>query len=641
MAKAAKKAKKSAAPKADDNTKALSEKKLTDEEIQKKIEERLPPEIKQRLDVVRGDLDKFQKKVLEKFDKYIVSVALLPPKRPEGMDEEEAEAKHSEEEKRRKEEEEKKSIPVLILVDDSDSKKMSKDELKEKLDTILGTISKEVNPNIKPFSLLLSELWTNCYDAKYEILQYLSLSAPVYDTGMLAAIKIAQVHKTMVLKKFEKYIISYVLAGSLVQGKATKESDIDVFVVIDDTDVKRMSRAELKDRLRAIILQMGYEAGALTGIQNKINIQTYILTDFWESIKEANPVIFTFLRDGVPFYDRGIFMPWKQLLRMGRIKPSQEAIEMYMSSGEQMVKRVQSKLNELGTEDFFWATLYPSQAAIMMYGLPPPTPKETPQVLRDIFVKKEKMLEEEFVKILEKIIKWRKDLEHGTKKEVTGKEIDELLTDSDRYLKRIKELFTQIETLREKESIINIHDTLVTVTRDVLKAEGVKTLQKDNLEKLYEQEIVKKGIVPEKYNRLLKNISSAKEKFDKGALEKFDVDKTKKEANEFIKTMVEHLQRKRARELEGAKLKVKYGEKVGEIIFLDDSAFITLNIDSDARELKKAKFLNNELTSIVDAKIDELEHSLANAKIPAILLNDKLMHGLKKIFGDDVQIILN
>ena len=36
--------------------------------------------------------------------------------------------------------------------------------------------------------------------------------------GMLAAVKIAEIHKSMVLKKFEKYIVSYVLAGSLVQG---------------------------------------------------------------------------------------------------------------------------------------------------------------------------------------------------------------------------------------------------------------------------------------------------------------------------------------------------------------------------------------------------------------------------------------
>src|SRR3989344_8896280 len=105
------------------------------------------------------------------------------------------------------------------------------------------------------------------------------MSLPVFDKGMLAAIKIAEVHKGMVLKKFEKYIVSYVLGGSLVQGRATSKSDIDVFIVIDDTDVKKMTRAELKDKLRAIIIGMGAQAGQMTGIKNKINIQVYILTD--------------------------------------------------------------------------------------------------------------------------------------------------------------------------------------------------------------------------------------------------------------------------------------------------------------------------------------------------------------------------
>ncbi len=34
-----------------------------------------------------------------------------------------------------------------------------------------------------------------------------------------------------------------------------------------------MTRVELKDKLRAIIIGMGIEAGDMTGIKNKLNIQ--------------------------------------------------------------------------------------------------------------------------------------------------------------------------------------------------------------------------------------------------------------------------------------------------------------------------------------------------------------------------------
>src|SRR3989344_275214 len=223
---------------------------------QEKALDKLPKDVQEKLKTIKTKLEKFQKKVLEKFDKYIVGIALMPPPKPEeiqqlqqmqGM---EKQVKQPAEPKP----EDKDKIHVLVLVDDSDSKTMSKLELKDKLTAIVESIAKEIDTNITPQTLILSELWQNCFDAKYELLQLIALSAPIHDTGMLQAIKIAEVHKTMVLKKFEKYIVSYVLAGSLVQGKATPSSDIDVWIVIDDTDVKKMTRAELKDKLRAIII---------------------------------------------------------------------------------------------------------------------------------------------------------------------------------------------------------------------------------------------------------------------------------------------------------------------------------------------------------------------------------------------------
>ena len=206
---------------------------------------KLPKDVQDKLQTIKSKLEKFQKRVLEKFDKYIIGIALMPPPKPEELQQLQqmqqplAEQAPPAEPKP----EDKDKIHVLVLVDDSDSKTMSKAELRDKLTAIINSIGKEIDPNITPQTLILSELWQNCFDAKYELLQLIALSAPIYDTGMLQAIKIAEVHKTMVLKKFEKYIVSYVLAGSLVQGKATQTSDIDVWIVIDDTDVKKMTRA--------------------------------------------------------------------------------------------------------------------------------------------------------------------------------------------------------------------------------------------------------------------------------------------------------------------------------------------------------------------------------------------------------------
>jgi uncharacterized protein (UPF0332 family)/predicted nucleotidyltransferase len=595
--------------------------------------EKLPKDVQEKLKSIKVKLDKFQKKALEKFDKYIAGITLLPPPKPEDSAQAQQPQKLQDKDK----------INVLILVDDSDSRKMSKFELKDKLSVIMGNMAQEIDKNLITQTVIFSELWQNCYDGKYDLLQLIAMSAPIFDRGMLAAIKIAEVHKTMVLKKFEKYIVSYVLAGSLVQGRATPTSDIDVWVVIDDTDVKKMTRAELKDKLRAIIIGMGIEAGELTGIKNKINIQVYILTDFWDSLREANPIIFTLLRDGVPFYDRGIFMPWKQLLKMGKIKPSPEAIDMFMGSGEQMLKRVELKLKDIGMEDIYYAILTPSQAALMLHGIPPPAPKETASLMREVFVQKEKLFEEKYVKTLEKVIEARKAIEHGEKKELKGKEIDELLSESDKYLKRIKRLFTQIERIKEENEMVRIYENIVTIIRDVLKMEGIERIEDEEVVRLFENELISQGKVPAKFLRILNEIIKAKKDYDDKKLTKTEVDRVQKDSSELIKFLVEYMQRKRGREIERAKIRVKHGKKFGEVFLLDTNAFLIHDIDNENKEISKAKIKEDgSLGAIQKSSFEELEKALVGTKIPPkVFIKQPIFENLKNIFGKDVEILIN
>jgi uncharacterized protein (UPF0332 family)/predicted nucleotidyltransferase len=624
----------------------------------------LSKEAKEKLEDLKKKLESFKKEVLSKFDKYIMGITLLPPQKAgsmspmmnptlgPGMGPGFGAAMGSGFGSQPSfmpglnvpnQKENKDEISVFVLVDDSDSTKMSKYELKTKLGQIIAKIGSDIDPNINAQTVILSELWQSCYDAKYDYLFKIASGTPVHDTGMLSAIKIAEMHKQMVLKKFEKYIVCYVLAGSLVQGKATKDSDIDVFVVIDDTDVKKMTRIELKDKLRAIIIGMGIEAGELTGIRNKINIQVYILTDFWENIKEANPIIFTFLRDGIPFYDRGIFMPWKQLLKMGKVKPSPEAIDLFMNSGEQMVKTVMYRLKTIGMEDTFYAILTPSQAAIMLYGVPPPTPKETPELMREIFVKKEKLLEEEYVKILENNIDMRKQLEHGTKKEITGKEVDTLLADAQKYLKRIKKLFKQIDKIKEEEELLRTYDNTITILRDILISEGVEKVSEEDAIDLFDKNMVETGKIPHKYLRMLKDVMKAKKDYDAGKLTKTDVNSVRKLSSDIHKFLVEFIQRKRGKEVEKARVRVKHGNEYGEVMLLGKIAYILHNIDAEDRQISKADISEKgSLVNIRAATQEEYEKALLEEDLPPkVFIKEPLFENLKDIFGKDVEIMVS
>ncbi|MEK6901411.1 MAG: hypothetical protein AABX37_03655, partial [Nanoarchaeota archaeon] len=375
----------------------------------------------------------------------------------------------------------------------------------------------------------------------------------------------------------------------------------------------------------------------------KINIQVYILTDFWDSLKEANPIIFTLLRDGVPFYDRGIFMPWKQLLRMGRIKPSREAIDLFMSTGEQSIERIKLRLKDMGMEDTYYAILTPSQAAIMLYGLAPPTPRETPEVMEEVFVKKEKILEREYIDILRKNVELRKKIEHGEKKELSGTELDEYIKNAEKYLKRIGELFKEIEGRHNEKTILVLYEEIVTIIRDVLKQEGIERASDAEIVSLFEKELIVTGKVPARYLRDLQEIVDAKKKYDQKKLEKTDIENARKGSGGLLKFLVEYLQRKRGKELERARLRVKHGEKYGEVMLFEKVAFVTFDIDAKEQRIEKAVLnADGSLGTLKDSNLEEFEKELAKATFPKrVLIKEPIFEDLKRIFGRDVEVLMN
>jgi uncharacterized protein (UPF0332 family) len=573
-------------------------------------------------------IEKFKKEVIKSHKKEVLGIALLPPKKinPEelkGIPKEQIEK-------------EKNKINILVVLDDSKSEKTPDFKLKNKTSVSLIKIANSIDPNLWLEINLVSEVKESLFDGKYEILQLLVISGILYDPmDFLSALKISEVHKTMTIKKFEKYIVSYVAAGSLFRGE--KSNDIDVYVIIDDTDVRRMTRGELKEKLRQLIQSMALEASAITGVKKQFHVQTYILTDFWESIKDAHPVIFTFLRDGVPLYDRGVFSPWRLLLKMGRIKPSPESIEMHMSVGESLLERAKKKLLMLAGEDLYYATLNPSQAALMLYGIAPPTPKETVKLLEKIFVKKEKILEQKYVNTLDRIIKFFKEMEHGNIKTITGVEVDKLLNDVEDYLKRIKKLFKQIEKKREKESFKKISEAVNRVTKDVLADAKIKTTSFSlAMKKFCQQE----GL-PESLAEDYKIFEKAKIDFKKHKITKAELEKLKRQLRTYVRVLSQYLQKKKFLGIEQSKIRFRVGKKMGEIFLLDDIIFIGEDSKTKKSIMKSNISEDGTIGKLEKTDIQELENTLITKELlKENTLKLKTIESLKKIYGDKLELII-
>ena len=565
-----------------------------------------PTKVQKEMDKTKKELDKVKNFIIKKY-KFTQSLSILPPQSIKLFIEEEEAPKETE-----------KHLHLLMIIPDDkikDSGKMKQEIVKE-----LEKLEQKVWLHL----MCPSEIWEISMDSKFELSGAIAMSFPLYDKGILGALRVAEIHKSLVLQKFEKYVVSYVIAGSLVRGEAQPTSDVDVFVIINDTDVKRMPRLELKERLRGIIYQYVAEASALAGVKNKLEPQIYLLTDFWESVKDAHPVIFTFIRDGVPLYDRGTFMPWKSLLRMGKLKPSPEAIDMFMSMGDKTVQRAKQSLLDIMVHEIYWSVLTPSQALLMLYGLPPPTPKQTAPEMRKVFVEKEKMLEPKYINILEKIVGLYKDFEHEKVKEIKGVEVDKYLKDTEDYLKRLKDLREQIEKHSQEKTIEQIYHDVFELLKSMFGNKSQQLLIQE-----FDKTLVKKGKMSPQHLRILNNIVTARAEFKKGKLNAHKVDNARKEAGILINDLIEFSQRCDLVAVDKSRMRIKYKEKgsdkFAELLNFNEESFIFMN--NQVKKITPTGFKDSNMEEV--SKAGEVQKSKQTIEI-----NSKVFEILKKEIGN-------
>ncbi|MCK4650164.1 nucleotidyltransferase domain-containing protein [Candidatus Pacearchaeota archaeon] len=576
--------------------------------------------LKKKMNKTQKEIEKFKTKFLEK-NKKTQAIGIIPQQAAKKIEEE---YEISEEDSKRE------LIHILTIVPESQYKKIGQ----IKLDAI--QIAKQINDKFWIHVITPIDFWNLGLDSKFEIMEALAMSYPIYDKGFLGSIRVAQIHKSLVLKKFEKYVTSYVIGGSLTRGETIKTSDIDVFIVIDDTDVKRMSRMELKEKLRGIIYSYIQEAEAISGVKNKLSPQIYLMTEFWEAVKDAHPVMFSFIRDGIPLYDRGAFLPWKSLLRMGKIKPSPEAIDMFMSSGDKIKEIINKKLFDIATFDLFWGVSTPTQGLLMLYGQAPGNVYDTVKAFKETFVNKEKLVEKKYADILENIaIKHFKAMEHGKIKpgDIKGEQVDKLTKDAQDYIARLKELREQIEKRIQEKSIEQIYSDVFGMIGSLLKKKSEATILKE-----FDNQMIKEGKFPPRFLTNLKLIAKTKRDITKTKSEtkntkkkkdnltfkqSRNVDLARKYAAEITTALIEYTQRHELSYLEKSRFRIKAHDMQAEIFFLKDT-FIVQN--QQIQKISKDK--------LVKATPKELQEQITAQKDKETKIDYKSLAILNKVFGE-------
>jgi len=422
---------------------------------------------------------------------------------------------------------------LIVILADHDLNNVE-DKLKLKAEFLENSIKFIRDNGLKIWLhvLLMSDITEISMDSRFDILEFLSTLDPLYDKGILEIFKLVNLHKNSLLQIFSKYVVAYALAGSQVKGRNVDKSDVDVYVIIDDTDVKLHTFEELKAKLYQVVVSEAIKVQVSLNSKKTLHPQVYTLTEFWYALSESNPVIYTFLRDGIAFYDRGTYIAWKQLLLKGVLKPSREAADKHLSVASLSLRDSKDKIKSIIantlTNDIAVSMLTAAQAVLVRYGFTPLDPKETIEALRKVFVESKKILEENYVKDLEEIWKLRKMYEHGEVKEFEYKDLEKWISKAEDFINRMSVLKQLIDKEKEKEEVIYYIEEY-----NVLKS---------RLEEIYKKNI--KDIIRERFsdlNNVFEEVESYIKSFSDGKTDVIEYGMFKEKVSLLIRAFRDYL----------------------------------------------------------------------------------------------------
>jgi predicted nucleotidyltransferase/uncharacterized protein (UPF0332 family) len=572
--------------------------------------------------------DALKKEILKKHKKHMVGILIMPPKPSQKLESQVC-----------KPEEDEEKLDILCIAELKDIADL-KARIKKKAE-IEGKIKEIAEQKLKGHNInvvLIEEVWDMCLKGKYEILNILTMGFPLYDRGWVGAIRATEIHKMKVLQKFEKYVISYAIAGSIVRGEATAESDIDTFVVIDDTDVTRLTAAELRSRLLSMIWGYAHEATMAAGVKNTLETQVYVLSEMWDALKNATPTLVTLLRDGIPLYDRGMFAPWKMLLNKGRINPTPEAITQFMKAGDQMVKRTESRLKEIAIEDFYWATSTPTQGALMLLGFPPPPPKKLGDAIRKHLVKPG-LIEEKYAKVWDRIITLRKDIEHGKIKEVDAIVVAKLLADTKDYLKRLDKMFNEIEKKKICEEMEFLYEKTVEDCHASLAMLGIKATKATIFTK-FKTELVDRKFASQRYYQLIERIKILRKNCD---TTRENISSLSFEQDKLARDVFNIIRAEHGQKIEKFKISAQYnaGKSTAAVWLFTDEVFIIRDTnDPNTAILKYSIEADGSFEGRKESNLGAIENKLKKFSGTPTTMTKKTIDSLKEVLGDDVKLVI-
>ena len=150
--------------------------------------------------------------------------------------------------------------------------------------------------------------------------------------------------------------------------------------------------------------------------------------------------------------------------------------------------------------------------------------------------------------------------------------MDEFISGTEEYLKRLKELREQIEKRAQKKTIEEIYQQVF----ELLKSVTGKASNPAIIEEF--QKMVGGGKFSSQHLKIINNIIAAKKEFGKEKSSLHAIDNIRREATTLINSLIEFSQRKDLAELDKRRMTIKYREKdkdkTAEVLVYDKELFL-------------------------------------------------------------------
>ncbi|MEM5801921.1 MAG: nucleotidyltransferase domain-containing protein [Candidatus Aenigmatarchaeota archaeon] len=345
-------------------------------------------------------------------------------------------------------------------------------------------------------------------------------------------LKKAEEFSKKILEKYGKYIKAIVMMGSVVREEFKPTSDIDIFVIVDDTQFNEVT-PEFLDKLDEEMEKIAKE------ISEKISVQpSYTLTEFWDYARVAHPIIYNFIKEGLPLYDTGFFAPIKKLLEMGRIPTTREAIENYMEGAPKKIMRAKTVKLLMLAEDVYYAILNSAQAVLMFMGLSPPVPSKAYEEVKKFLVEPG-ILEPQYAEWLREIIEIRKKIEHKELMDASGQFVDEWLDRAEKFVDKMFALLNALEIRKREKILERTHEVMYKAALTALKSLN-KNPKQEEIPVTFKQEFIDKKIIEPYYWDVWKRVEELKKKSDEKKIHEIS-DKEVYEMREYVRKLIHDL----------------------------------------------------------------------------------------------------